>query len=248
MLIYNNKDIVSFSLFSQFPELTCLMSTRNAGDLRIRDKNSTDNNEFLKSQTIPSRNFVAMEQRHGVDIVTVNSANGGQVIPHIDGLVTKDQTLYLGVNTADCVPLFYYDPAGQLIGVAHAGWQGTFGNLAMRMVTKLEDLGSDPLNMRVAIGPHIGGCCYTVNAGRAMLFRKTFQDERIAYQADGNWHIDLGMANKNQLIESGVLETHIDSPITCTSCQNDLYFSFRKDTEATFGEMLGIIGMKTKNV
>jgi len=59
---------------------------------------------------------------------------------------------------------------------------------------------------------------------------------------EGAWRVDIGWANYRQLTDAGVKPEHIDAPPTCTFCQIDTYFSFRKDSKETFGEIMGVIG------
>lgn len=244
MLTNQSNNTVSFSLFSQFFELVCLLSTRQAGDLNIAESISPRAEEFLKSQGIEVEHFVAMEQVHEASVVKVDATSGSKVVKGADGFITQSRALFLGVNMADCVPIFFYDPQRKVVAVVHAGWKGTSGNIAGNAVKKLQDLGSDPKNVYVAIGPHIGACCYDIPEKRARLFKESLNDDRVVFETNGKWFLDLGQANKKQLMEVGVAEKNIDAPITCTCCQNNRFFSYRKDSKETFGEMLGIIGMK----
>ena len=243
MLIKNLNHTISFSLFSLFPELVCVVSDRTLGDLNVGRLPIENAQTLLNLYQIPLSQFVGMEQKHGVIVRLVDEANIGKLVENTDGLITVNHQLFLGVKTADCVPLFFYDSIKKIVAVAHAGWQGTLGNITGNLIEKLEELGSDPQNVYVAIGPHIGGGCYEGTAERAKLFLEKFRDPKIAFQNEGKWFLDIGQANKTQLLESGVKLEHIDAPLTCTSCQNDLFISFRKDTKETFGEMLGIIGI-----
>ena len=235
---------VKFALFTDYPELVCFISTRQAGNLKIRVGISNAVISFLKDQNINSQRLIAMEQTHGSHVGRTVEADAGKIVPGVDGLVTAEADIYLGVNTADCVPLFFFEPVKKIIGVAHAGWKGTLGNIARNTVDKIKSFGSEAKDIRVAIGPHIGGCCYLVNKSRALQFQSQFQDDRIAFQSVGEWYVDLGLANKMQLVEAGILNPHIDTPIGCTSCENDRFFSYRKDKKAMFGEMLGIMSLR----
>lgn len=239
MLIINQDYSVTFSLFKQFPQLVCFMSTREAGDYSFISTGKVQLYSYRGGEGV----IVRMNQVHSSVIKIVKKADNGKYV-QADGLVTLNKRIALAVNTADCVPLFMYDPHNSAIGIVHAGWRGTLGTIALNAVRKLQDIGSDPKNIYVAIGPHIGGCCYSVEVQRANAFNDIFYDDRIVFQERDTWYIDLGQANKFQLLEAGVLMNHIDAPITCTSCQNELYFSYRKDSPETFGEMLGVIGFK----
>ena len=244
MLIKNLNHTISFSLFSEFPELLCVMSDRALGDLNVGRLPIENAQTLLNLYQIPLTQFVGMRQIHGVTVQLIDQSNQGTLLPNTDGLVTVTTQLFLGVKAADCVPLFFYDPFKKGIAVAHAGWRGTLNNICQNVIRKLQDTGSDPENIFVGIGPHIGGCCYDVTAERAKLFLENFRDPKIAFQNEGKWFLDIGQANKTQLLESGVKPEHIDASLTCTSCQNNLFFSYRKDNKETFGEMLGIIGIR----
>lgn len=243
-MLRNKDHTISFSLFRPFPELLCVMSTRSNGNFWIKNEITGETNNFLNYKHIATNTFVAMEQIHGSNIKKVGRSDGGKVVAQVDGLVTNDRELFLGVNVADCVPLFFYDPENRVVAVVHAGWKGVMENIANKAVKKLLDTGSDPKDILVAIGPHISGCCYVVNSYRVGLFQSLFQDDRVVFKQFDKWYIDLGMANRLQLLSSGILDSHIEAPITCTSCQNDIFFSFRKDSKETLGEMLGVIGIR----
>lgn len=238
---------LSFSIFEKYPQLLCTMSTRLTGNLWIKDKLSRDVKSFLGILGLGLDQFIAMDQVHGnkVEIVKPLSAGSiGVIFKGVDGLVTASKKLYIGVNVADCVPLYFFDPKRQNIAAVHAGWKGILGNIVRNTVSKLKSIGSNPDDTLVVVGPHIGGCCYDVDPQRAGRFQSVFDDVNIVFQNKNRWYLDLGRAIYQQLLDCGISSSHLEAPIVCTSCQNDRYFSFRKDNKETFGEMLGIIGIR----
>ena len=210
-------------------------------------RDATKRKAFLRSLHLPL-NLILPEQVHGTEIAVVSSKDIEKKIPNVDGLVgkvTPDQNFILGILVADCVPLLLVDPKARVIGVAHAGWKGTLGGIAKNVIEKMKTVGAQPKDILVSIGPHIGMCCYDVSADRAKLFREEFHDEpKVSSLIEGKWHLDLGYGNFLTLIDAGVLTNHIDGLPTCTSCQIDTYFSYRKDTKETFGEMMGVVAWK----
>ena len=56
----------------------------------------------------------------------------------VDAQITDEPGVALTVFTADCVPVFFYDPVKKAIGVAHAGWRGTIGRIAEKTVQAME--------------------------------------------------------------------------------------------------------------
>lgn len=217
-------------------------STRKQGDMQT----SQERRAFLKSLALDPQRLVLAQQIHGDRIAVVTRKETGGEIPDVDGLVSADQHVILGVRVADCVPLLFVDPKTRSIGAAHAGWRGTVSGIAKGMINTMKSLGAQPKNIVTFIGPHIGMCCYDVSEERSRLFLKTFRnDPKVASLIEGTWHLDLGYANFLTLIDVGILPNHIDGPPTCTSCQVDTFFSYRKDSQKTFGEFMGVIGWKT---
>ena len=83
----------------------------------------------------------------------------------------------VGVKTADCVPLLLVDPRGRRVAAAHAGWTGTLSEIAARTVEALIRAGSKPGDLRAAIGPSIGPCCYVVGEELVVKFTGRFGKE-----------------------------------------------------------------------
>ena len=210
-----------------------VFSTRHDGDVRRKKMDAT----------------IFAEQIHGNTIARVTEKDKGKTIPGADGLVYKQNgriSVHLAVRVADCVPIVAWDTDASVIGVAHAGWKGTLGHIAGNLISAMRKEGADPKKIHVSIGPHIGMCCYNVSAARAGTFLKEFGTDKAASFFENAWHVDIGWANYSELMRAGVLPENINAPIVCTSCQADRYFSYRKDTQDTFGEQMGTIWIETK--
>lgn len=162
---------------------------------------------------IDQQNIITMHQTHGDDILTTSLKNK-----------------FLVVKTADCVPVIFYDPVKKVVAVCHAGWRGTLLKVTQKTIKKF---GSDPKNIIAVLGPHICPKCYDVPKERALKFNNYVIK-------NNNYYLDLGKENVDQLKMSGVEK--IERLNICTSCQNDLLFSYRKEGN-NFGEQVGLIGM-----
>jgi YfiH family protein len=133
-----------------------------------------------------------------------------------------------------------------MTAAVHAGWKGTKGEIAKHAVQAMVKRGAKVENILASIGPHIGMCCYSVDSDRVQYFSHMYPgDVNVLVEKNGTWHLDIGHVNYLQFIEAGILGDHIDESDLCTSCMIDEFFSYRKDTKETFGEMLGIIGWKS---
>lgn len=213
-------------------------SNRSAGDMEHSGEHRDSFARKLGFKFSP----VLPEQVHDNRIQTVDRQSVGTV-SGVDGLVSR--SIAVAVVAADCVPVLLVDPVGHVCAAVHAGWKGTLGGVVGNAVGEMVRIGGDVRRIYVAIGPHIGACCYGVPEERVKSFIKRFgRDEKIAFLGKGVWHMDIGWVNYRQLLAAGITADHIDAPPTCTSCQNTEFFSYRKDGKETYGEMMAIIGLK----
>ena len=231
------------SLFS-LPGLVHGITARDWGDMR-RPQNRAAVVSRVGLNIYP---LVWLTQKHGKSVITIDGeAPEGKDLPY-DGAVTMKQGVVLAVHVGDCVPLLFADPVSKIIGVAHAGWRGTLTRISGVLVDTMKSLGSHTSDIHVYLGPHIGMCCYTVPEERAQQFRKQFgQRDDVALPENGDWHVDTGKANVLTLMDCGIDPRHVDAPITCTSCQVNRFFSYRKDPPDTFGEIMGFIAYEKDN-
>jgi YfiH family protein len=148
-----------------------------------------------------------------------------------DAQMTNEPGVCLFLTFADCVPILLYASRQEAIGVAHAGWRGTLAGvasvLARAMVVRY---GCQLGELRAAIGPSIGPCCYEVGAEVA----RPFVERRIGAVANGHdrgrsqrWRVDLADANRRQLVELGLDEANVECCRVCTACNVDRFFSHR---------------------
>jgi polyphenol oxidase len=103
----------------------------------------------------PMVDAVHAEQPHGNRAQAVYTPLGIRV-PDVDALVTSVPRLPLVVRVADCGPVYFYDPAQQVIAVAHSGRRGTEGNIvAATLACMKETYNSRAENVIVQLGPCI---------------------------------------------------------------------------------------------
>jgi YfiH family protein len=174
-----------------------------------------------------------------------------------DGLLTSVPGVLLTSFYADCVPLYFYDPLLQVVGLAHAGWKGTVAEIAAAMVERMETAyGSRPRDILAGIGPSIGDCCYEVD-DYVMDHIRRLEGElepvpaqgdvpglyRTSEADDRKSMLNLKEMNRRIMIKAGILPTHIECTSWCTSCNQDLFFSYRKENGVT-GRMTSWIGIK----
>jgi len=162
--------------------------------------------------------------------VTAADANGidHRNYPQCDALITNDPGTALFVFTADCTPILLQDPVTGAVGAIHAGWRGTAADIAGKTVAAMIDAyGCNPENIRAAIGPNIGPCCFETDrdvpdAMIQLLGEKAFPHIR---QQGSKYYVNLKQINALLLHRQGV--SQIDISTHCTACRPDLFWSHR---------------------
>jgi len=194
--------------------------------------------------------LAACWQVHGADVLVVREA--GDPRPESergDALATSLRGVLLGVKTADCVPLVLGDARSGACAAVHAGWRGTLAGIVPRALARMrEEFGTDPSDVRAAVGPAALGCCYEVGREVIEAFREQFDyaDALFTPTRDGHALVDLHEANRRQLVGAGVAAERVHLLPLCTMCRTDLFFSYRKDRElhGRTGRLLSVIGMR----
>ena len=147
----------------------------------------------------------------------------------VDGFVTDVPNLPLVVFSADCNVILLHDPIRRAIGACHAGWRGTALGIARKTASEMVRLyGCDPQNIRAAIGPAIGQCCFETDDDVPTALREALGAEAGLYmeKRGTKYHIDLKGINALWLRKAGV--EIVDICHDCTACRNDLYWSHRR--------------------
>jgi len=178
------------------------------------------------------------KQVHGDAILIANGAAGSSKgCPDADAYITNEKNLPIAIRTADCVPVLIFDPLHRVIGLAHAGWRGTYKAIAVKTVQKMQEkYGSQVSDLKIVLGPSIRECCYKVG--------EEFRDYFPSHVKDrgGYLYADVIGSNRDQLLQAGVgRENILDSGI-CTCC-NKNYFSFRRDADKA-GRMISLMMLK----
>ncbi len=191
------------------------------------------------------------------EVVTINQVHGNQVIlldkplkemsfyteAEADAMVTALGGLPIAIRSADCLPILFYDSKNKAIGAAHAGWRSTLELVAIKTVERMQtEFGSEPENIKAALGPHIGPCCYIVSPDLTDKFEKAGagQGTSAFTTTDGSTRLSLTRANMDQLIKAGLKEENISDEAPCTSCNIKKYYSYRVEGEGA-GRELSII-------
>ena len=178
--------------------------------------------EGFDFNTLNASRVVSPVQTHSDNIKIVS---GKEEYPDTDALILKDKNTAVYLKFADCTPLIFYDKKLKISAIAHAGWRGTAQKIGVKTIEKMQkDFGTYPQDITALIGPAISLCCYEVSEEVKETLLSTVSDRAGLYKER---NVDLKKINARQLEEQGV--KNIDICPYCTSCNNDLFFSYRKE-------------------
>lgn len=196
--------------------------------------------------------FAAQTHTTNVRKVTLEDKGKGIIAPldyqDVDGLITNEPGICLTTFYADCVPLFFIDPAHKAIGLSHSGWRGTVGKMGKATLEKMtEEFGTNPKDVIAAIGPSICQDCYEVSEDVIDKFKEAFREKYWAdlfYQKENKkYQLNLWKANEIILKEAGVLDENIAVTNVCTNCNSDVLFSHRA-TGGARGSLAAFMSLK----
>ena len=155
------------------------------------------------------------EQVHGADLAIVKGGDTDQTSTGVDGLITSEQGVLLGIYVADCGAVYIHDPVRGVIALLHSGKKGTEGNITGLAIEMMVDaFGSSLKDIRVALSPCI---------------------------RPPHYEVDFASQIRRQVLNAGVpAEQFTDSHI-CTASDARSYYSYRREKGKT-GRMLALLG------
>lgn len=157
--------------------------------------------------------FITAEQVHGAAVAVVNSRTGTP-LPGVDGLITAEAGVTLGIYVADCCAIFLVDPQRKVIGLLHSGRKGTEQGIVTRAIGLMHtEFGCEPGDLIVQLSPCV---------------------------RPPQYEVDIAAEITRQCNAVGVRDVH-DSG-TCTATHQDRYYSYRAERGKT-GRMLALIAM-----
>jgi YfiH family protein len=172
--------------------------------------NKLEEKEFKRF--FPLKRVIFPKQNHSSLILWEE----GKKILICDGVFTKEKNIFVGVKTADCVPLIISNE--KFVGAVHCGWRGlskgileNLKNLILKENILIEEC-------KFFLGPSICKNCYEVKEDVGNLFPSHFKKGKL----------DLKGFIFDFLIKNGAFEKNILIDKNCTYC-NKFLPSYRRD-------------------
>ena len=189
-----------------------------------------------------NKNFlIRMNQTHSNRVFEVKSKNLKNKI-NSDALVTKLNTIALGVVTADCVPILLYDLRNDIVGCIHAGWRGAFSNIIQNTLKLFKKMNSNNI-IYASVGPCIGKQSYEVDINFYKKFiKKTKKNKKYFLKKDKNKKLfNLRNFVTDKLLAEGVKVDHVNRD---TFKEKNYFYSYRRSTiskQKDYGRCISVI-------
>jgi polyphenol oxidase len=183
-------------------------------------------------------------QVHGIDVICADSPRPlNSLHQKADAILTNRPEITLFMRFADCVPILFFDPVQLVIGIAHAGWQGTIKKIAEATVQTMQShYLSNPADILAGIGPSISAANYQVGADVIGQVNLAFGSDasHLLKGYNGSMHLDLWEANRVILENCGVRNIQVAG--ICTASNTDDWFSHRAEKGKTgrFGAVIAL--------
>jgi hypothetical protein len=224
------------------PDSFCSLNVgESAGDSR---ENVLENRKrILNVFDKPLSSIFDVWQIHSdVIVYTENPRPNGSKHTQADAILTNSSNVSLFMQFADCVPILVYDPKKNLIGIIHAGWQGTVKRIVQKTILFMQEkFQSDPVDIIAGIGPSIGPDHYEVGKNVVIEIEEKLSDIKldILLTENNKTYLDLWNANKLLLEIAGV--TKIEISEICTACNLKDWYSYRREGQKSgrFGVYFG---------
>lgn len=274
-----DNGIYSMAALTSYPELLHGISTRvspDGDDWNLSARRGTPQHPpgwdraLANRETLANRlgirldKMVGCQQVHDSEVAVVGLGDAGRgmhpdipAVQGADAMITDTPGLYLLALSADCPPVFFYDPTRRVIGLAHSGWKGTVARIGANVVQAMAaNFGCDPSDIVAAIGPGIGPCCYAVGpnvieavgsafpdvAGAGAQWSEAKSRAPLLDIRDGITYFDLWEAIRRALLDGGLSPGNITVANVCTADHLDHFYSHRAEAGqcGLFGGVFGL--------
>lgn len=194
-------------------------------------ENRADLERALKEKNIESKANLFANQIHGSEVVVIDSEekiHGDQGLPKADALVTNLKNIVIGVITADCSPILFFDEEKNIVGATHAGWRGAKLGVIEATISEMKKLGAEKIS--AIIGPMIHQDSYEVSEEFLEDFQAENPQNRKFFKEGANpgkYLFNLPAYVEEKLKSEGI---EVSSSKADTYKNEKEFFSFRRST------------------
>ena len=201
-------------------------------------------NKVCKKINCTRKNLVLLKQVHSNKVHYISKKPKKRLTG--DSILTNKKGIALGILTADCAPIFIYDPINNLISATHAGWKGAYKKIISIILNEFKKRGSKVENLIAVVGPCIGKNNYEVKKDFLKKFLNQDKSNKIFfYNRRNKTYFSLSEYIVNELKKKGV--ENVETIKKNTYLRKNNFFSARRSKKEKlddYGRNISIIMIK----
>ncbi len=209
-----------------------------------RKINVIKNLKIVSKKISLNNKLVLLNQLHSSKIHFIKKLSKRKLLG--DGLITGTRGIPIGILTADCAPILFFDPKKNIIGAVHSGWKGAYKKIGVKMVKFLKKRGSELSDICAVIGPCISQNNYEIkNDFKTKFLRQTLKNKKYFKMVKNKIYFDLKSYIFSQLKNAGINNIEIIKKDTFNPKNN--FFSARRSLKKKindYGRNISIIMIK----
>ncbi len=190
--------------------------------------------------------LITLNQKHSDKVIHFENKSSIKDKLVGDAIVSEKKNIGIGILTADCVPILFYDPSKKIIGCAHAGWKGALKGIIKNTIKKFNQLNSNNSDLIAVVGPCINKKNYEVNEDFLEKFIKQDIKNEIFFEKkdNGKYIFDLRAFVNKEIFSLNV--KNVENLEMDTFSEKEFFYSYRRsclNKEQDYGRCISVILM-----
>ena len=224
-----------------YKSLNCGLGSSDKKENVLRNLNSVSEEIGCKKESL-----ITLNQNHSSQVLCFKSDTDVKNKLAGDAMVSTVKNIGIGILTADCASIFFYDPKNKIIGCSHAGWKGAFNGIIKNTVEKFNELNSNNKDLVAVIGPCINKKNYKVRNDFFKKFTDKDKKNEIFFEKTENekYFFDLRGFINNEISNLGIVD--VENIEKDTFSEKNFFYSYRRsllNKEQDYGRCISVILM-----
>jgi len=224
-----------------YKSLNCGLGSNDNKEIILKNLKFVSNKIGCKNESL-----ITLNQQHSSNVLCFKDKLSVKNKLPGDAIVSKVKNIGFGILTADCAPIFFYDPKKKIIGAAHSGWKGELNGIIKNTLLKFNSLNSKNTDLIAVVGPCIDKKNYEVEKRfmETFLFKNNYNKKFFYKIATGKYLFDLrGYINRE--LHNFKIE-NIENIEMNTYAKKEFFYSYRRSChkkEKDYGRCISVILM-----
>lgn len=196
------------------------------------------------------KTLITVHQVHKTDGLIITSLEQAVLYKpysaQADFIITNVPDIGIGIATADCLPIIFFDNTNNVIAVVHAGWKGTMQGIVLKVIGAMQEKFGTQLNdLQIFFGPCASVENYEVSADfgeNVMSVFECFCDgknvskndaidftNKVFIYKNNRYFFSIPLYNQLLLEQIGILKTAFILNYCHCTIANQNFCSYRRD-------------------